>query len=327
MTLQMAYRNSFLKPCNKTARGRNDYLLKNTHHSHNYHMKIRIGTRASRLALTQTQMVIDALGGGYEIEVVQITTTGDKIQDKPLYDIGGKALFLKEIEEALLECKIDIAVHSMKDVPGKLPHGLKIAAVLEREDPRDLLISSKATKIANLPHSAKIGTCAVRRIAQVHHIRPDLEIHEMRGNVNTRLDKWRDGDLDGIIVALAGVKRLGLYDSAYCHIISEEEMLPAVGQGIIAIEIRNGDTRMEEACQKINHLPTWQLLEAERGFLEYLDADCRTPLAALAKFDGDKIEARYMLKNDFGYHQMTESMIEKDAGYEAGVMVAKSIER
>jgi len=266
---------------------------------------------------------MDAIGGD-AFEIVHITTTGDKVQDKPLYDIGGKALFLKEIEEALLAGKIDIAVHSMKDVPGKLPAGLKIAAVLEREDPRDLLISSKATKIGDLPIGAKIGTCSVRRIAQMLRIRPDLEIHEMRGNVNTRLDKWRTGELDGIILALAGVKRLGLYEEPYCHILSEQEMLPAVGQGVIALEIRDDDAKMDKVCARVNHIQTWQLLRAERGFLEYMNADCRTPLAALARFDGDKIVANYMLAGDNFYHTSTKS---SDAlrAYDMGVLAAKEL--
>lgn len=291
-------------------------------------MKIRIGTRASRLALAQTQLAVDAIRSisDCSFEIVHITTTGDRIQDRPLYDIGGKALFLKEIEEALLADKIDIAVHSMKDVPGRLPDGLMIAAALEREDPRDVLISTKATKISDLPPRAKVGTSAVRRRAQMLHMRPDLEICEMRGNVNTRLDKWRAGELDGIVIALAGIKRLGLYDPSYCHILSEEEMLPAVGQGVIAVEIRNNDQAMKEICDKINHLPTWQTLQAERGFLEYLDADCRTPLAALAKLEGDKVRAVYMLSGiDLEYYKTQAASADIGKAYEMGVEVAKEM--
>lgn len=290
--------------------------------------KIRVGTRTSLLALAQTQMVVDAILAitDCSFEIVHITTTGDRIQDRPLYDIGGKALFLKEIEEAMLAGKIDIAVHSMKDVPGRLPDGLAIAAVLEREDPRDVLISHKATKIIDLPQKAKIGTSSVRRRAQMLHIRRDLEICEMRGNVNTRLDKWRAGSLDGIVIALAGMKRLGLYDPSYCHIISEEEMLPAVGQGVIAIEIRVRDEEMREICDKINHLPTWQALQAERGFLEYLDADCRTPLAALAKLADGRVSASYMLAgNNLEYYRTKEVSSKVVDAYEMGVKVAKEI--
>lgn len=291
-------------------------------------MKIRIGTRASRLALVQTQMVVDAILATTDcsFEIVHITTTGDRIQDRPLYDIGGKALFLKEIEEAMLDRKIDIAVHSMKDVPGRLPEGLTIAAVLEREDPRDVLISHKANSIMSLGQNAKIGTSSVRRRAQLLHIRPDIEICEMRGNINTRLDKWRAGNLDGIVLALAGIKRLGLYDPSYCHIIDIEEMLPAVGQGIIALEIRSDDKIMKEVCNKVNHVPTWQALQAERGFLEYLDADCRTPLAALGKLEGDKVKASYMLSgNNLEYYKVKEETSEVVDAYEMGIRVAKAL--
>lgn len=291
-------------------------------------MKIRIGTRASRLAQAQTQLVVNAIGAiiNCSFEIVHITTTGDRILDRPLYDIGGKALFLKEIEEAMLAGKIDMAVHSMKDVPGKLPDGLEIAAVLEREDPRDVLISDKGTRIGDLPLHAKVGTSSVRRRAQMLHIRPDLEICEMRGNVNTRLDKWRKGNFDAIVIALAGIKRLNLYNPDYCHILNEDEMLPAVGQGVIAIEIRSEDEVMRSICDKINHIPTWQALQAERGFLEYLDADCRTPLAALAKLKGKMIEASYMLcGTDLKYYLEKKTVSDIANAYEMGTKIAKEM--
>ena len=289
---------------------------------------IRIGTRSSQLALKQTQMVIDSIKatGNYIFEIVPITTTGDKIQNKPLYDIGGKALFLKEIEEALLTDKIDIAVHSMKDVPATLPDGLIITAVLEREDPRDVLISRKANSISTLPRGATIGTSSVRRRAQILHIRPDIEIHSIRGNVPTRLDKWRDMSLDGIVLAAAGIKRLGLHDFAYCHILSEEEMLPAVCQGIIAVEVRDNDQEMKTICASINHKETWQLMRAERGFLEYINGDCRTPLGALARFETGKIHASYMLAGEnLEYYKTYQSFSEIADGYEMGVSIAKKM--
>lgn len=289
-------------------------------------MHIRIGTRASKLALKQTSMVIEAIQAqlDFTYEIIEITTTGDKIQDKPLYDVGGKALFLKELEEALLDNRIDCAIHSMKDVPGRLPEGLKIAAVLEREDCRDILISNKASNIKDLPQNAKIGTSSVRRRAELLHLRPDIETYPIRGNVETRILKWRNSDLDGIILAAAGITRLGLYDRAFCHPLSPDEMLPAVGQGVVGIEIRNDDAKLEKICALINHLPTWQTLQAERGFLEYLDANCRTPLAAFAQFDGNKIKAKYMLAgNNLEYYYQDEAITSIEEAYETGVSIGK----
>lgn len=289
-------------------------------------MHIRIGTRSSKLALMQTSMVIEAIKShiDFTYEIVEITTTGDKIQDKPLYDVGGKALFLKELEEALLEDRIDCAVHSMKDVPGLLPQGLKIAAVLEREDPRDVLLSNKYASIKELPLNAKIGTSSVRRRAALLHLRPDIETYPIRGNVETRISKWKNGDLDGLILASAGLKRLGLYDPEFCHPLSPDEMLPAVGQGVIGVEIRADDAKLEQICSLLNHLPTWQTLQAERGFLEYLNANCRTPLAAFAEFDGKNIKAKYMLAGDnLEYYYQDEVITSIEEAYETGVSVGK----
>lgn len=289
-------------------------------------MHIRIGTRASNLALAQTDFVIKTIKShiDFTFEIVHITTTGDKIQDKPLYDVGGKALFLKELEEALLENRIDCAIHSMKDVPGRIPAGLKIAAMLEREDPRDVLLSYKASNIKDLPQNAKIGTSSVRRRASLLHLRPDIETLPIRGNVGTRIKKWQESDLDGIILAAAGLKRLGIFDPEFCHILSEAEMLPAVGQGVIAVEIRDGDKKLEEICALINHLPTWQTTQAERGFLEYLDANCRTPLAAFAEMKGEEIHAKYMLAGDnLEYYYKDSVVTDAEHAYQAGVAIGR----
>lgn len=263
-------------------------------------MHIRIGTRASPLAIEQTMRFIKVLQDFVECtyEIVKIVTTGDKVQDKKLYDIGGKALFLKEIEEALLLNKIDCAVHSMKDVPGKLPDGLSIVAVLKRENPYDVLISNVSTTISNLPKNAVIATSSARRKASILALRSDIEIVDIRGNIQTRLDKWHNQKLDGTILAAAGLERMNLFDKSYCHIIDPTEMLPAVGQGIIAIETRTHDYKMVNLCKATNHLATWNIMRAERGFLEYLDASCATPLAAFAKYIDDKIYIDYMLASD-----------------------------
>jgi hydroxymethylbilane synthase len=252
----------------------------------------KIGTRGSKLALTQANIVQDKLNKlGIQTEIVPIKTTGDEIQNKTLYDIGGKALFLKEIEEALLAHKVDIAVHSMKDVPAELPKGLYIAAVLEREDPRDVLIS-KYANIASLPVGAKVGTSSVRRIVQIKAINPNVEILNIRGNIDSRLNRYISGEFDAIILASAGLNRLNFIHQDF-KLIPIEDMIPAVGQGVIAIEIRENDKESRDICYKLNHLPTWQALQAERGFLETLQGSCRTPMGAIAEIKENILDIHY----------------------------------
>ncbi|MES2214764.1 MAG: hydroxymethylbilane synthase [Pseudomonadota bacterium] len=296
-------------------------------------MHIRIGTRASSLALAQTNLFIGQLQQklSFTYEIIKIVTSGDKIKDKPLYDIGGKALFLKEIEEALLRNEIDCAVHSMKDVPGELPPQLCIAAVLERANPFDILISKNANNIIDLPYRAKIATSSPRRRAEILRLRPDIIISDIRGNIQTRLDKWENSDLDGTILAAAGLERLGLLDPKFCHVLSPQEMIPAVGQGVIGIEIRKGDLKMEEVCAYVQHAPTWHLLQAERGFLEYLDANCRVPLAAFARYNDDMIEVDYMLSSlssewDMEYYFTTNKKIDVDSAYNCGASAAEELQ-
>ena len=255
-------------------------------------------------------MVIELIGKHFpdvECVSVPIITTGDKIIDKNLYDIGGKALFLKELEEQLLDKKIDIAVHSLKDVPGILPDGLSIAAVLKRVDPRDCLVSLKYESIDKIPQGGIVGTSSMRRKVILQQKRSDLRIVQFRGNIDTRLDKLQNEEVDATILACAGLIRAGLFDPIYCYTLEVEEMLPAAGQGIIAIQARDDDQDIQNICNKINHLATWHLAQAERGFLSYLDASCRTPLSAHAIFAGDKIKASYMLSDIEGkkiqYHQ------------------------
>jgi len=266
-------------------------------------MIIKIGTRKSKLALIQTDLVICEITTHFPhitCEIIPITTTGDVITDRALYDIGGKALFLKEIEQQLVEQKIDIAVHSLKDVPGEIPEGLIIAAVLEREDARDVFVSYKYKSILELPKNAIVGSTSVRRKLYLQKIRPDLQVVVFRGNIDTRIKKLAQGEVDATILAAAGLNRIKAFNNEYCHLIESELMLPAVGQGVIGIEIREGDLLAQNICDAINHKPTWQLIQVEREFLKRLNADCKTPVAAYAYLQGDNIKTDFMLADTAG---------------------------
>ena len=259
---------------------------------------IRIGTRGSPLALKQARMVRDRLmtaRGLAEdaIEIRVIRTSGDMNQTRPLADIGGKALFTKEIEDALLRGDIDLAVHSAKDMQTILPDGLVLAACLPREDPRDVFVSPKAKTLAALPHGAKIGTASPRREALVKRMRPDLQAVLLRGNVETRLLKIADGVADATILALAGLKRLGL-EGAATAILETDEFLPAAGQGAIAIEARDDDSSRALATT-IDDGATTTALIAERAFLAALDGTCKTPIAAHAQVTGDQVSFRGLI--------------------------------
>ena len=249
---------------------------------------MRIGTRGSPLALAQAHLVRERLKavrpGQREAEVVVIRTTGDRIQDRKLDEIGGKGLFTKEIEEALVEGAIELAVHSMKDMATALPPGLTIGAMLPREDPRDAWFSPHAASIEDLPNAARVGTSSLRRQAQILAQRPDLVVTTLRGNVGTRLAKLAAGEAEATVLALAGLKRLGLADKATA-ILSTEEMLPAVGQGAIGIEIRAGDIATAELLASIDDRATSMAVAAERACLAVLDGSCRTPIAALGEHE------------------------------------------
>lgn len=291
---------------------------------------LRIGTRQSALALRQTQIVIDQFKLYYpniNYQIIPIITTGDLIKDRNLYDIGGKALFLKEIERALLEKQIDIAVHSLKDVPGRMTIGLKIAALLEREDVRDVLICQKYKSIAELPYSSVVGTSSVRRKVLLQQQRPDLNIVTFRGNIDSRIAKLLQGEVEATILAICGLKRLDLFNTQYCHIIKILEMLPAIGQGVIAVEIREDDKILEEICSTINHQLTWNLVQGERAFLEYLDASCRTPIGAYSQYIGENhenIQTDFMLADFEGNIIATHREIGKtEEGREIGIKAAK----
>ncbi len=248
---------------------------------------LRIGTRGSPLALAQAREARARLVAAHPAlaeacEIVAIKTSGDRVRDRALAELGGKGLFTKEIEAALSDGRIDLAVHSMKDVPTWLPDGLEIAAVLPREDPRDALLSRHGGRIADLPRGAVFGTASLRRQAQVLALRPDLRCVLLRGNVDTRLKKLAAGEVDATMLALAGLRRLGR-DSGAQAALDPDEMLPAVGQGAIGLEIRRDDRRVGDLVRPLDHLPSSCRLAAERACLEVLDGSCRTPIAALAE--------------------------------------------
>ncbi|MBM4140059.1 MAG: hydroxymethylbilane synthase [Nitrospira sp.] len=254
--------------------------------------KVIIGTRGSKLALWQTEWVkseLERTNPGVEVVLKKIKTTGDVILDVPLAKVGGKGLFVKEIEEALLRNDINLAVHSMKDVPTELPNGLHIAAICKREDPRDAIIISQKSKIKNqkfkdLPEGAHIGTSSLRRSCQLLYIRPDLNITQLRGNLDTRVRKLDEGQFNAIILAVAGVKRLGL-QSRITEILSPEISLPAIGQGAIGIECRINDEFMNTIVSPLDHKETSACVRAERAFLKKLGGGCQVPIAAYARIE------------------------------------------
>jgi hydroxymethylbilane synthase len=287
---------------------------------------LRIGTRGSPLAVVQARMVrtrLAVLGVREdEIELKTIRTSGDTITDRPLAEDGGKGLFTKEIEEALLRGEIDLAVHSAKDMPTVLPAGLMLAACLEREDPRDVFVSRKAKSLAELPQGASLGTTSPRRQAIAMRARSDLHVLPLRGNVETRLRKLDDGDVDATILALAGLKRLGLADRA-TRIMNVEEFLPAVGQGAIGIETRADDARTRELLARIDHADTSTAIACERAFLAVLDGSCKTPIAGHATLTGGVLQFRGLVAKPDGsaVHATSVAGARKDAitiGADAG---------
>lgn len=263
--------------------------------------KVIIGTRGSRLALWQAEWVKSQLlkiNPGITIELKKIKTTGDKILDVPLAEVGGKGLFVKEIEEALLNCEVDLAVHSMKDVPTEFPGGLHLPVICKREDPRDAFISQvrdprlggspvdikfKVQSIKNLPDGACIGTSSLRRSCQLLHIFPGLKIAQLRGNLDTRIRKLDEGQFDAIILAVAGIKRLG-WEKRITEIIDPEIILPAIGQGAVGIECRIDDEFTNRLIAPVNHAETSICVKAERALLRRLEGGCQVPIAAHAKF-------------------------------------------
>ena len=265
---------------------------------------VRIGTRGSPLALAQANEVRRRLAAAHglapgQFETIVIRTSGDAIQDRPLSEIGGKGLFTKEIEEALLAGGIDLAVHSMKDVPTVLPDGLEIACLLPREDVRDAFLSPRAESLAALPAGAVVGTSSLRRQAQVLRARPDLRVVQFRGNVETRLRKLSEGVADATLLACAGLNRLGLADRITAP-VPTSVFLPAIAQGAVGLEIRASDERTRALIAPLDHAPTSVCIAAERAFLERLDGSCRTPIAGLAELDGGRVTFRGMILSPDG---------------------------
>jgi hydroxymethylbilane synthase len=266
---------------------------------------LRLATRGSPLALWQAEHVRQGLAAAHhlneaDIEIVVVTTSGDPIEDKPLREFGGKGLFTKEIDEALLASRAELAVHSIKDLVTELPAGLAIATVLPRGDVRDAFISTKAASLAGLPSGAVVGTSSLRRQAQVRRARPDLRVIDFRGNVETRLKKLAQGAADATLLAMAGLERLGLGGRATA-ILSPDEMLPAVGQGAIGVVCRTDDARTRGLLAPLNDANAATAVACERAFLKELDGSCKTPIAGLAEIDGEVLRFRGLILSPDGH--------------------------
>ncbi len=289
---------------------------------------LRIATRKSPLALWQANHVRDALLARHpelEVELVTMTTQGDKILDTPLAKVGGKGLFVKELETGMLEGRADLAVHSMKDVPVEFPEGLGLAAVLPREDPRDVLISNEYSSIEALPQGARVGTSSLRRQCQLRRIRPDLEVLDLRGNVNTRLAKLDKGDYDAILLAAAGVKRMG-WEERITELLAPEQFIPAIGQGAIGIEIRTDDTRVRPLIEELNDGQTATRIRAERALNEALQGGCQVPIAGYSEISHGVIVLRALVGRPDG-SEMVQGVISgrPDDAEELGQVLAEDL--
>lgn len=290
-------------------------------------LSIRVGTRGSPLALWQAEWVKERLLSFDEVEsveILKIKTSGDKILDVPLAKVGGKGLFTKEIEEALLRNETDIAVHSLKDVPIKIPEGLEIKVFTERESPFDVLVSH-GKSFHDLPKNGKIGTSSLRRRAQIKRHRPDLEIVEIRGNVQTRLKKLDSENLDGIILAAAGMIRMGT-EERISQYLPTSICLPAVGQGVLAIETRIDDEKIKPLVGRLHHKATGLCVAAERGFLERLEGGCQVPIAAFATLTGSRLGIEGMVAGlDGEPHYRSVMAGEASKGRETGIRLAEKL--
>jgi hydroxymethylbilane synthase len=269
--------------------------------------KLRIGSRGSQLALWQANHISTLLRArGHAVEIEIIHTTGDKITDVALAKVGTKGMFTKEIEEALAAGRVDLAVHSLKDLPTELPPGFEIAAITERQDPRDAFCSRQYSKIEDLPQGARVGTSSLRRQAQLKAIRPDLDIHPLRGNVDTRLRKLEQGEYDAIILASAGLKRLGKTELMK-HIISSETMCPAAGQGALGIEIRESDTTTRDMVKSLDDPAARTATTCERALLNRLGGGCQVPIGALAELRNGKLHLEAIVADPDGTKLLRES--------------------
>lgn len=290
--------------------------------------KIRIATRQSALALWQANHIKQQLINVYpslKIELIGITTSGDKNLTSSLNTIGGKGLFVKELEQALLENKADIAVHSMKDVPMDFPEGLGIVTITKREDPRDVLVSKKFASLADLPKGASIGTSSLRRLCQLHALRPDLNIQSLRGNVDTRLKRSEEGLFDAIVLAAAGLKRLG-FENRVTEYLSPPQFLPAAGQGALGIEYRSADNEIRQLIKILDHPETHLCVNAERAMIKFLEGGCQVPLAAYAQMENQQIRLQGLVGSLDGQTILrTEVISSAENPAEIGIQAAKEL--
>jgi hydroxymethylbilane synthase len=290
-------------------------------------MKINIGTRGSALALWQARHVASLIEKSHpdvQTELIIIKTQGDKLLDSPLALIGGKGLFTKEIEEALLDGRVDLAVHSMKDLPTLLPDGLKVGALLDREDPRDVFISRDGRSLEELAPGSTIGTSSLRRKAFLLNRYPDLNVTSIRGNVDTRLRKVETEGLAGIMLAAAGVKRMGFADRVTTYMDSEV-MIPAIGQGALGVEIRSGDTAVEPIAAELNHAETAICVEMERSFLKKMGGGCQVPMAAHAVVNGDELTVTAAVFHPDGNPMIRDTLTGLKRDERTGVRLADAL--
>ncbi len=287
--------------------------------------RIVVGSRGSKLAMIQTESVVAKLRGlvpEVEVNITKVVTQGDRNTSIQLDLMEGVGVFVKELEEALLDRRIDLVVHSLKDVPTEIPEGLVLIAVTERADPRDVLVT-KSKRLAELPSGAKIGTGSLRRAVQITNLRPDVEPHNIRGNVDTRLRKVDTGEFGGLITAAAAMIRLGL-QARISEYLPLEHFLPAVGQGALVVETRRDDKEINEVLSRLNHLPTWQSITAERAFLFALGGGCRAPIAALGTVNGDALKLEGMIAS-VGQKRMLRA--EEEGSALSGVEIGKRLAR
>ncbi len=291
-------------------------------------MILRIGTRGSRLAITQSEWVKGRIESGHpdvSVELVRIKTKGDKVIDSPLSKIGGKGLFVKEIEEALLRKEVDLAVHSIKDVPAELPEGLYLPVFPEREDPRDAFISTGYKSVGELPDGASVGTGSLRRSSQLLHMRPDLDIVPLRGNVDTRIKRLESGNLHAIILAAAGLRRLGL-SAKISQLLPAEEFLPAIGQGALGLELRQDNDRVYDILRSLNHEATEMTVRAERAFLKELEGGCQVPIAAHCRLEGEVVILHGMVAELDGSRIIKDELRgQKERPEETGISLARRL--
>jgi hydroxymethylbilane synthase len=285
---------------------------------------IRIGTRASALALWQADHVAGLLrAAGHRVDIKRITTTGDRILDRRLDTAGGKAAFLKEIEEALIARDVDLAVHSLKDVPTALPDGLVLCAFLPREDPRDAVLSLDGRSLAGLKPGSRVGTTSLRRAALIKELRKDLVIEDLRGNVDSRIRRLRDGKFDAILLAMAGLIRLGR-EAEVAEALNPVQFIPAPGQGVVALECRAGDTGMLEATAPLHDVPTARRVDAERALLAALGGSCNVPMGAYADANGRTLRLWGFLARPDG-SRMVRAHVEGDDPLEIGRELAEQL--